>query len=123
MWQKCITCNEWRVEKGYPYETYAFYHRVYKACFNLKIQRPKKDQCDTCETFKNLPPENLTDEIKLAQKNHLCDKNLVQKIKEDFKVKAEGDATLLIAAFDLQKVLLCRFGEISSFYYSRRLTS
>jgi hypothetical protein len=115
--------NEWRVKKGYPMETYDFYFRVFKEKFNLKFQIPKKDKCDTCETFKNLDTSSLTDELKQEQQNHLKDRDLVRQLKEKLKGEAQGNQDIVTAAFDLQKVLLCPFGQTSSFYYSRRLTN
>ena len=63
--------NVWRVKKGYPHEAYPFYHLVFKERFNLKFQKAKRDQCDTCEAFKSYPVENVIHEIKLAHENRL----------------------------------------------------
>ena len=90
---------------------------MFKEHFNLKFQKRKKDQYDTCKAFKSYPVENVRDEIKLAQENHLGDKNLVHEIKEDLKIKGQVCKTLLVAAFDLQNILLCSYGETSSFDY------
>ena len=91
---------------------------MFKEHFNVKFQKWKKDQYGTCEAFKSYPLENVRDEIKLAQENHFGDKNLVHEIKEDLIIKGQVCKTLLVAAFDLQKVLLCSYGETSSFDYS-----
>ena len=96
---------------------------MFKEHFNLKFQKRKKDQYDTCKAFKSYPVENVRDEIKLAQENHLGDKNLVHEIKEDLKIKGQVCKTLLVAAFDLQNILLCSYGETSSFDYSWRLAT
>lgn len=44
-------------------------------------------------------------------------------IKERCKNLAKSIDKVLAAAFDLQKVLLCPYGQTSSFYYSRRLAN
>ena len=112
---------EWTVEKSYLLENYHFYSRVFHERLNLKFQRLKKDMCDTCETFKNANEANVTAEEKLAQQNHLNDKNLVREIKDVAKVQAGIDKEMVAAAFDLQKVLLTPYGQTSSFHYSRSL--
>ena len=112
---------EWTVEKSYLLENYHFYSRVFHERLNLKFQRLKKDMCDTCETFKNANEANVTAEEKLAQQDHLNDKNLVREIKDVAKVQAGIDKEMVAAAFDLQKVLLTPYGQTSSFHYSRSL--
>ena len=37
-------------------------------------------------------------------------------------MNAENEENVLVAAFDLEKVLLCPHGQTSSFYYCKRLT-
>ena len=115
--------NEWRETKEYPKVTYNFYATVFRECFNLKFQMLKKDKCDTCEAYRNQEPETLTDVMKLDQQNHLKEKEAVKKIKKECKEDGQVDKKLVVAAFDLQKVLLTPFGQTSSFYYSRRLTN
>lgn len=46
--------NEWCAKKGYQLESYAFYYRVFKECFNLKFQQLEKDKCNMCESYNNL---------------------------------------------------------------------
>ncbi|XP_057305163.1 uncharacterized protein LOC130642101 [Hydractinia symbiolongicarpus] len=115
--------SEWCSKKGYTLENYAFYYRVFKEKFNLKFQQPKKDKCDTCEAYNNLDKTQIDKEVEQSQKNHLHDKDRVREIKETCKKMASENTDVLAAAFDLQKVLLCPFGQTSSFYYSRRLTN
>lgn len=113
--------NEWCAKKSYPLEDYKFYLRVFNERFALKFQQPKKDKCDTCECYKN--SSQHTDEMKQSQRNHLRDKELVRQIKEKSKERASQQENVLAAAFDLQKVMLCPHGQVSSFYYSRRLAN
>ena len=112
---------KWCAEKGKTLESYSFYYRVFNERFNLKFQQPKKDKCDTCETFNNLP--NPSTEEKESQNRHINDKKYVREIKELCKTKAKENVETLAAAFDLQKVLLCPHGQTSSFFYSRRLAN
>ena len=113
----------WCSNENYALESYDFYFRVFKERFNLKFQKPKKDKCDTCESYNNLDKSVITEETEASQKNHLLDKEAVMKIKERCKNLAKSNDKVLAAAFDLQKVLLCPYGQTSSFYYSRRLAN
>ena len=115
--------NQWCAQKGYQQESCAFYYRVFKECFNLKFQQPKKDKCGTCESYNNLDKSQINEEIEESQQNHLRDKDQARLIKEMCKQRARKNHHVLAAVFDLQKVLLCPNGQTSSFYYSRRLAN
>jgi len=56
------------------------------------------------------------------QKLHLSEKNVVRLEKEDDKNKAI-DGFQHIACFTLQAILIAPDGEVSSFYYKRRLAT
>ena len=110
--------KEWCKTKKLQPETYDVYYKVFKRDFNLSFQKPKKDQCSTCESFK-LGDKTPEDEKK--HKKHLKDKDLARGIKKEAKEKARVDKKICVGAFDLEKVLLCPHGEIDLFYYKRRL--
>ena len=50
----------WCSNENYALESYDFYFRVFKERFNLKFQKPKKDKCDTCESYNNLDKSVIT---------------------------------------------------------------
>ena len=113
--------NEWCVENGHATENYNFYSRVFREKFNLKFQKPKKDVCDKCQTYKNIPIESRSDEMKEKQEKHIEEKDLTREFKSKMKSDGKQDQEMLVAAFDLEKVLLCPHGQTSSFYYCKRL--
>lgn len=115
--------NECQETKNYPEVTYQFYASVFHECFNLKFQQLKKDRCDTCEAYQNQDPATLTNQMKADQASHMREKEDVKRIKEQLKEMGKMDKSLVVAAFDLQKVILSPYGQVSSFYYSRRLAN
>ena len=105
-------------EKQYTPENYDFYKRIFHRRFNLKFLKPKKDQCNKCETYKN---SEKSPQIEEVQQKHLSDKNFVREHKEDHKTRAVATANCVTAAFDLEQVLLSPYGPTGAYYYSRRL--
>lgn len=57
--------TEWCAKKGYQLQSYAFYYHVFKERFHLKFQQPKKDKCDTCESYNSLDKSQSNEEIQL----------------------------------------------------------
>jgi len=87
---------------------------------NLEFHKPKKDQCDECETFKNLPkPINEAQEIK--QKDHLRNKDAARTQKHIDKLIAINSNDTLTAAFDFQKIHTVPQGKTCIYYYKRKL--
>ena len=89
--------------------------------FNLKFNRPQKDACDTCTSYKNLSQEQKTDAIEREQAEHLAEKDKARNFKMLTKENSTSHNDIVSAAFDVQKVMLLPQGETSSFYYTRRL--
>ena len=112
---------EWCEQTINNAENYDFYKRVFKERFNLKFQRPKKDNCDACKAFENIPDDLKTEELIEQNKIHLTEKDRAREYKQAKKDESEANQKTLSAAFDLEKVLLCPHGPTSSFYYSQRL--
>ena len=63
----------------------------------------------------------MTLENKTNYESHVKNKNQARSLKEKDKRDAQNDAKIFCATFDMQKVLLSPSGEISLFYYSKRL--
>ena len=99
-------------EKSYEKVNFDFYKRVFRRKFRLKFQKPKKDECNTCASYKGLEE---------AQRQHRRDKEYTRSLKDELKSLAKKEEHVVTAAFDLQQVLLCPFGATGIFYYSRRL--
>jgi len=96
------------------------YQDIVNKNINLEFHKPKKDQCDECETFKNLPkPINEAQEIK--QKDHLRNKDAARTQKHIDKLAAINSNDTLTAAFDFQKIHIVPQGKTSIYYYKRKL--
>ena len=113
---------KWCTEKkiSVPAMKWCYYH-IFNHEFNLGFHRPKKDQCDLCEKYRNCSShqkEELQTEYDIHQRNKI----LSRAEKEVDKQKALTDATLITSAFDLQKVLPLPTGDASQFYYKRKLS-
>ena len=87
-------------------ENYNFYFKVFKEKFNLKFHKNKKDKCNQCEAFENIPVELRTEDQIEKHDNHLDEKANARDYKELKKKEGKKD-NVLTAAFDLEKVLLC----------------
>lgn len=110
-------CKEQGMQK---WSNLAMYQHIFNFNYNIGFFIPKKDLCNTCESYKNT--ENKTNEIELLQNLHLSEKNAVRLEKENDKQKAI-DGFQSTACFDLQAILIAPDGEVSSFYYKRRLAT
>lgn len=98
------------------------YRKIFNSEFNYSFHKPKKDACKHCEKYKNSSEE----EKKILEEKHnthLENKNLARKAKEDDKKRAGKENSLKTFTFDLQAVLYAPCSNISSFFYSRKLSS
>ena len=112
---------EWcRINSKSPQKKWLYFN-VFDSRFNLKFNRPQKDACDTCTSYKNLSQEQKTDAIEREQAEHLAEKDKARNFKMLMKEKSTSHSDIVSAAFDVQKVILLPHGETSSFYYTRRL--
>lgn len=109
--EKC--CSE---EK--PYGKKHVYRTIFNTEYNISLFKPKKDQCSFCKKYKNSSDEEkelLKDEFE----GHIMEKDLSRLAKEsDIKSK---DA--LVATCDFQAVTPLSLGEVSCFYYKRKLNT
>lgn len=103
-------------EKDVDYVNYVMFYRIFTKYFNISFFTPKKDLCDVCESFKNLPQDEK--ETKRAEyENHQKEKGLSRLEKE----KDKNNKDLTVCVYDLQAVFQCPKGEISVFYYKSKL--
>lgn len=115
--------REWCVEKQITKRDTAKSVRQYRGITNTHMNIgsfiPKKDQCDICHTYKNQrkPSEKETSDYE----NHLKEKRIARDLKASEKTESRNNSHVLAVTFDFQKVLSCPFGEISIFYYKRKL--
>lgn len=113
-----------------PFVSEQVYRNIFNTQFNISFHIPKKDQCDLCEKYKNtINDENLDEEqedvvkLKYEHEVHMIEKNLGRGEKDNDIDKLKSTPNLVIAIFDLQAVLQCPRGDVSSFYYHSKLNS
>ncbi|XP_063216479.1 uncharacterized protein LOC134527593 [Bacillus rossius redtenbacheri] len=89
--------------------------------FNLAFHKPKKDKCGLCESIKNKTASgdmNATDrESYLTYMNEKY--ATYAEYKEDTKETKEN-ASLIVASFDLQRVLTTPHSDSTLMYYARK---
>lgn len=97
------------------------YENIFNYEFNIGFFSPKKDQCSTCEEYKN----TITKTVELEEKfeKHIKNKEDARNeiIKDTDTIKTNNNNGLYY--YDLQAVLPTPSGEVSSFYYKRRLAT
>ncbi|XP_039284294.1 uncharacterized protein LOC120351365 [Nilaparvata lugens] len=96
----------------------SMYRYIFNNEFNLSFFMPKKDLCAFCEKFKNADSE---DKIKLKEKFEAHEKNKILSRKEKENDVNNSDIDTIVSCFDLQAVLPVPCGEVSVFYYKRKL--
>lgn len=101
-----------------PSAKYSMYRHIFLFEFNMSFHSPKKDQCQTCETFKNSNPEEKT-ALDNSYKTHLKEKEPSREEKNLDKTLISDDCK--VACFDLQAPLPTPKGDVNSFYYKLRL--
>lgn len=110
-------------EKSLTHAKKHFYCSVFNTEFNIGFHQPKKDQCAKCETFKN-SPEDVKEELLESYETHIFNKDLSRAEKsKDVQESLEENSSTLVCCYDLQAVLSTPCGEISSFYYMRKLST
>jgi len=101
------------------YGKQSYYTTIFNQEFNISFHRPKKDLCMTCESYKNANDDDKVVEEDKYRK-HQEEKTLSRKEKDaDILL----DDNVVVCCFDLQAVLISPRGEVSQFYYKRRLAS
>ena len=97
------------------------YRTIINDNMNVAFYMPKKDLCDKCHAFDNI--ENPTEEEKESHAKHLSNKQTARKYKaEDKELAMQNPGQVVCATYDFQKVLNCPSGEVSLFYYKRKLS-
>lgn len=88
---------------------------------NLGFHVPKKDQCDVCHVFKNLP-RPVTEEQMRNYMTHIRNKTIARELKNKDKENSGKRSEVLSAVYDFQKVHGMPCAETSILYYKRKLT-
>lgn len=107
--EKCVSANKQHV-------SYQIYYNIFMTEFNISFWQPKKDQCEECIAFQNCEDKST---LKEKHEAHLNEKGLARAEKE--KDKGNVSENLIVAVYDLQAVMPCPRGEVSSFYYISKI--
>ncbi|XP_061723773.1 uncharacterized protein LOC133530002 [Cydia pomonella] len=95
------------------------YRDIVNKNFKLSFHIPKKDKCDTCHIYENLEEPSVKEQSEQAL--HLDEKDRARDLKKSDKETATQNKEILTVVFDLQKTLSTPHGNISVFYYKRKL--
>jgi len=98
------------------------YRKIFNENFNLSFFTPKKDQCDTCFAYAN-SSDLVRRENESEFHSHIQRKEKARQKKNEMKCAAKQDNTMTAACFDLQQVLPSPHGQISVYYYKRKLST
>lgn len=101
------------------YAKISMYSKILNTETNISFHVPKKDQCGLCASYEN-GNEEQKNEIISKYKAHLIEKDLSRQEKNE---DAKSGENVQLLCFDLQAVLTTPCGEISSFFYKRRLAT
>ena len=108
-------------ENGEPYAKLSMYETIFNTEYNIGFCRPKKDQCAQCDSYKNSSAEEKI-EKQATYDSHILEKQLSRAEKESDVKNAEKNKNLQVCCFDLQAVIVLPCGDVSQFYYKRRLS-
>ncbi|CAH2097417.1 unnamed protein product [Euphydryas editha] len=97
------------------------YRNIVNDHMNIVLFIPKKDLCDKCHTFSN--EVSPTEKRVFAHNKHISNKETARKYKARDKEEAiQSPSKIVCATFDFQKLLNCPSGDVSLFYYKRKLS-
>ncbi|CAG9812850.1 unnamed protein product [Phaedon cochleariae] len=114
--EKCIA-------SGTSFAKKSAYEQIFNYEYNIGFHKPKKDQCSTCESYKNSNDKDRS-VLEDSYRKHLRDKELSREEKaRDVKTATENEKTRVVAVYDLQAVLATPSGDVSSFYYKSKLAT
>ncbi|CAH4033578.1 unnamed protein product [Pieris brassicae] len=103
-------------EENKPHVLYKIYYNIFMEDFNISFWQPKKDQCEDCTAYLNADDKSV---LKEKYDLHLQEKCLARSEKERDKQNINED--YVVCVYDLQAVMPCPRGEVSSFYYISKL--
>ncbi len=99
---------------------HSMYRFIFDHHFNLAFHKPKKDTCDSCTAHEALVEANeVTEEKTREHEAHLRRKEQAREAKT--ADKQTNPDYCVVAAFDLEQVLVCPRLTVGSAYYLRKL--
>lgn len=114
--------TEWKKENNKQKASKHHYSDIFSTEFNIAFFKPKKDQCDVCEKFKN-SAESEKPSLEREYNLHIENKNKSRlEKKKDTQYATEHRETTSLICFDFEKVLTTPKSEFSCLYYKRKLS-
>ena len=114
--------KEWMKEKvGIKMATEHCYREIFNHDFNIEFHKPRKDLCDHCTAFSYLNEEQKKD-VQALHDVHIKNRDIARDLLEKSIKKAEGNESIVVACFDVQKNLMTPKSEASAMYYKRKIS-
>lgn len=95
----------------------SMYRWIFNTEYNIDFLAPKSDRCDLCEEYNMAVKESILSE-KLNEK---YERHVVEKSFMRTERKSDRESKTLTICFDLQNVISLPRGNVSCFYYKRKL--
>lgn len=107
-------------EEGKQFVKKPIYENIFNTRFNIGFHKPKKDQCSTCEAFRNAPGKDSSFNMEEHEK-HLKDVKLARAEKQKDKEICKENLDVATCCYDLQAVMTLPQGSTAKFYYKSKL--
>ncbi len=115
--EKCAECHT----KPGPVKE-SMYRKTFTSEFNIAFHIPKKDACKMCENFRNLPDHEKVLHAADYQA-HQARKEQARNHKKQDKELGQSTESVRTCTFNLEQVLTTPWSNVSSLYYSRKLST
>ncbi|CAH1163448.1 unnamed protein product [Phaedon cochleariae] len=103
-----------------PHVNEKLFKKIFKDDFNIGFHQPKKDKCNTCEQYKNIPDEDKSETLQENYASHQQEARASKNIFIEKQKRIENNPRSLCVSFDLQKVLNTPHGNSMLLFYSRK---
>ena len=107
--EKCVSDNVIPAKKS-------MYRSIFNTEFNIEVHRLKKDRCDKYESMKMNPSPNSYE--KMEYEIHIKNKAETNEERNHDRL----DKSKCVICFDMENVFSLPTGNISNFFYKRKLT-
>ncbi|CAH1163388.1 unnamed protein product [Phaedon cochleariae] len=115
--------KEWLQENQYEPDLAATerqYREIFYNEYDIDFFNPKKDLCPTCDIFNRASTAEKGDLLE-DYTSHIASKFVVRELKSQHKAIAQQSSSVVLACYDLEKILSTPMSEVSLFYYKRKL--
>ena len=110
-----------KLERSQPVKL-SKYRQIFNENYNLSFHVPKKDQCNTCNTYFHASEKGMVTAAKREEYElHQSRKQRAREEKNSDKNMAKANSNVNVCCFDLQSVLYTPCSLVSLMYYMRKL--